>query len=107
MLRFTYRLTGMFTVAVFFMVVMAPIPVPAMNMSSSEVSDASIIGDFLVCRPLGMAATIVGTSLFVVSLPFSALGDNVGQAARMLVTNPARFTFSRPLGNFYKIDAGR
>jgi hypothetical protein len=79
---------------------MAPISVPAMDMSSSDVTDASIVGDFLICRPLGMAATIIGTTLFVISLPLSALGSNVGQTAKILVTDPARFTFSRPLGNF-------
>jgi len=65
-----------------------------------DVSDGSMAGDFFLCRPLGLAATVIGSVLFVVSLPFSALGDNVGQAADLLVVEPAKFTFDRPLGKF-------
>jgi len=38
--------------------------------------------------------------LFILSLPFSAAGKNVGQTARTLVVTPAKFTFTRPLGKF-------
>jgi hypothetical protein len=54
--------------------------------------------DLLFIRPVGIAATVVGGVLFVVSLPFSALGGNVDQAAQRLVVDPACFTFDRPLG---------
>ena len=54
--------------------------------------------DLLLLRPLGIAATVVGSAIFVVSLPFSALGRNVGNAGRVLVANPFSFTFNRPLG---------
>ena len=54
--------------------------------------------DLLLLRPLGAAATVVGSAIFVVSLPFSALGRNVGNAGRVLVANPFAFTFVRPLG---------
>lgn len=97
MLRFMCRITVLFMVAA---MILTPITAPAMDLSSSDVTDASIIGDFILCRPLGMAATIIGTSLFVVSLPLSLLGKNVGQTAKILVVDPAKFTFSRPLGNF-------
>jgi hypothetical protein len=56
--------------------------------------------DILAVRPLGLAATLLGTGLFVVSLPFSALGGNVGEAADALVKTPAEFTFARPLGEY-------
>ncbi|MBF0285344.1 MAG: hypothetical protein HQL51_12905 [Magnetococcales bacterium] len=55
--------------------------------------------DALLCRPLGLVSTVVGTSLFVISLPFSALGGNSEQAAERLVMEPYRFTFQRPLGD--------
>lgn len=81
--------------------IMAPIAAQAGERSSfDEVTDASIAGDFLFCRPLGIAFTVVGSVLFVASLPFSLLGDNVGQVANTLVVEPARFTFTRPLGKF-------
>jgi hypothetical protein len=58
----------------------------------------SMMFDLVVLRPLGLAATVVGTAFFIVSLPFSALGGNTGEAANKLVVAPAKYTFSRPLG---------
>ena len=54
--------------------------------------------DFLVVRPLGIVSTVVGTAIFIVSIPFSALGRNVKPAANALVVEPFQFTFTRPLG---------
>ncbi len=59
---------------------------------------ASMMFDLVLLRPLGLVATVVGTAFFVVSLPFSALGGNTGEAAKKLVVEPAKYTFSRPLG---------
>ncbi|MEW6078151.1 MAG: hypothetical protein AB1724_10090 [Thermodesulfobacteriota bacterium] len=81
--------------------VTAPLAASARQMSDiNEVNGGTITADFLVCRPLGLAATILGSALFVVSLPFSALGDNIDQVGNILVVEPARFTFTRPLGKF-------
>ena len=55
-------------------------------------------GDILVARPFGMVLTLVGSALFVVSLPFTALGGNVSEAADVLVVGPAKETFVRCLG---------
>ena len=77
-----------------------PVAASTEAMSAYDVSDASIAGDFLLGRPLGLLATVLGSVLFVTSLPLSALGGNVSQAAHLLVTEPAKFTFSRPLGQF-------
>jgi len=54
--------------------------------------------DGLIVRPLGLGATVLGAATWVVTLPFSALGGNVGEATEKLVADPARFTFTRPLG---------
>jgi hypothetical protein len=56
--------------------------------------------DLFLARPLGLAATVGGTLIFVVSLPFSALGGNTGEAWDSLVVTPAAYTFHRPLGDF-------
>jgi hypothetical protein len=56
--------------------------------------------DFIIVRPIGIAATIIGSVFYVVSLPFSLLGDNAGEAGEALVKEPAAFTFKRPLGEF-------
>lgn len=56
--------------------------------------------DFAVVRPLQFVSLLSGTVFFVVSLPFSALGDNVGEAYDLMMVEPARMTFLRPLGVF-------
>jgi hypothetical protein len=54
--------------------------------------------DALVGRPMGLGTTILGTGVFVVTLPFTAPSGDVGTAARALVGAPAGWTFLRPLG---------
>ena len=56
--------------------------------------------DGVFVRPMGLLATLVGGATFILTLPLSALGGNVDEAAQMLVVNPARTTFLRPLGEF-------
>ncbi|UCD87260.1 MAG: hypothetical protein JSV01_05745 [Desulfobacterales bacterium] len=63
-----------------------------------EASAESMIADFLLLRPLGIAATGVGSVFFVVSLPFSAPTGSLKTAFDKLVAEPASFTFARPLG---------
>lgn len=65
-----------------------------------QVESGMMAADALVVRPLGIIATVIGGVVFVVSLPFSALGGNTGPAYENLVAEPARFTFNRPLGDF-------
>jgi hypothetical protein len=54
--------------------------------------------DALVVRPVGIAATVLGSVLYVISLPFSYAGGNQYEAQKALVEDPARHTFQRPLG---------
>ena len=56
--------------------------------------------DILVVRPLGIVATVGGTVLAIVALPFSLLGGNTQEVFQYLVVKPAKFTFVRPLGEF-------
>ena len=69
---------------------------------AQESSDAAgmIVVDALLLRPLGIAATILGTATFVLTLPFSLPTRSAGKAAKALVVKPAKFTFERPLGEF-------
>ena len=73
---------------------MAQTPVQAPKPSAESMSI-----DLIVLRPLGIVSLVAGTAIFVVSLPFSALGGNVGQAGEKLVKDPAKFTFGRKLGD--------
>jgi hypothetical protein len=61
---------------------------------------AAMIADTAFARPLGLASTIAGSAVFLVSLPFSALGGNASTALQKLVKDPFVFTFKRPLGDF-------
>lgn len=61
-------------------------------------SGLEMTADVLLARPLLLVSTVVGTGLFVVSLPFSALGGNVGEAGSTLVATPFKATFLRCLG---------
>lgn len=76
-------------------------PAAVADISAVEPPSAAAMGfDVVMARPLGLAGTVLGTGLFVVSLPFSAVGMNVEDAAVRLVAEPAKFTFVRPLGDF-------
>ena len=64
------------------------------------ISAEAMVADFVFVRPLGIVAVAVGSVFFIASLPFSLLGGNSKDAAKKLVIEPAKFTFSRPLGDF-------
>lgn len=63
-----------------------------------EPSALAMTGDAILVRPLLLATTVVGTAVYVVSLPFSLLGGNAGEAGKVLVKGPAEATFVRCLG---------
>lgn len=63
-----------------------------------ETRGLAAVADVLLARPLGLVATVVGTALFVAALPFEALSGDLQEPARVLVVEPARFTFTRPVG---------
>jgi len=70
----------------------------AYNPRSDDVSAEAMVADGLLLRPGGVIATILGTAVFVVTLPFSIPTKSVEKAAQKLVVDPARYTFVRPLG---------
>jgi hypothetical protein len=51
--------------------------------------------DLLVVRPLGIAAGIAGSAIFVVTLPFTLPSGSVGNAASMFIVQPFQFSFMR------------
>ena len=58
-----------------------------------------MMADAILVRPLGIVATVFGTAVFIVALPFSLLGGNTEATYQSLVVEPAKFTFQRPLGD--------
>lgn len=61
-------------------------------------SGIDMTADLIIGRPVLLATTIVGTAVWLVALPFSALGGNAEQSADTLIGGPARATFVRCLG---------
>ena len=68
------------------------------NAINESPSALAMTGDAIVARPVLLVMTVVASAVFLVSLPFSALGGNVGEAADVLVLGPAKATFVRCLG---------
>jgi hypothetical protein len=67
---------------------------------TQEPGGGAMMYDMVVVRPVGIVATAVGSVFWLISLPFSASGDNVDAATQKLVKDPAKYTFDRPLGEF-------
>ena len=75
------------------------LPAYSFAANKTETPNAWEMGaDLVIARPIGFVGTILGTVVFVISLPFSLLGGNVGDAADALVIGPAKTTFLRCLG---------
>jgi uncharacterized membrane protein YfcA len=51
--------------------------------------------DLVLARPIGVAAGIFGTGIFIISLPFTIPTGSVDDAAQMLVVKPFKFSFER------------
>lgn len=89
--------------AVLLAVALGVIPVCATAQQDDTVSGdkaTDMVVDAVVMRPLGLAATVVGTVLTVVALPFTIPSGSVEASARQLILRPADYTFKRPLGDF-------
>lgn len=74
------------------------VSVAANNNSGEEPTAGAMVADALVARPLLFVTSVLGTALFVITLPFTAGGGNVEGAAKALVVGPGESTFVRCLG---------
>jgi len=76
---------------------------PARDASNDEIDYAPsaemMTIDLLVMRPLSLAGTVIGTAVFIVALPFNAITLNFADPARRLIVEPAKYTFTRKLGD--------
>jgi len=68
------------------------------DMVNEEPTGGTMLADAFMVRPFMLVGTILGTATFIVTLPFSLLGGNAGEAGQKLVVDPAAYTFIRPLG---------
>lgn len=101
-------MSGILKRVIVLLTVLALVTVPvttclAQGLGDLEQDDDIVAGKMaaeLVVRPIGACATIIGGTIFILTLPFSALGGNTKPAYDYLVVDPFKFTFNRPLGDF-------
>ena len=70
--------------------------------TSSQATNGGAVAtavDVAVARPISFAATVIGSALFVVSLPIALLSHSTKDTAHVLVEAPAKDTFTRPVGD--------
>ena len=77
----------------------AMLSMSANTASAASDDDLKVAADTLVVRPVCLVATVIGSGLFVISLPIAAISHSVKKTAHVLVVRPARATFTRPLGD--------
>ena len=84
--------------AVFLALCMVLSAVPAF---AGEPKDGmEVAADVLIVRPVSLAATVIGAALFIVALPFSLPSGSVEKTGQLLVADPFKYTFARPVGDF-------
>ena len=76
----------------------------AKTASAASDDDLKVAADTLVVRPVCLAATIIGSGLFIISLPIAAISHSVKKTAHVLVVRPARATFTRHLGDMESLE---
>jgi hypothetical protein len=73
----------------------------SVNVGHASVDNpADVASDMFVIRPVYFVGTVLGSAVFVVALPWAAIGGSVKQNADALVVYPAKMTFIRPVGDF-------
>ena len=75
----------------------------AIPASAGEEKSLEALADVALVRPGCFVATVGGTALFIVALPFAAMSGSVKKTAKALVVYPAKATFTRPVGDFSTI----
>lgn len=73
-------------------------PAPVAEPDNAPSAESMSLDLFLV-RPLSLVGTVLGTAVFIISTPFCALAWNCGEPARRLIVEPAKYTFTRELGD--------
>ncbi len=80
------------------MVLLISLIVPSVPALAQE--PGPMMMDAIFVRPVGLAAIVFGTAVFIVSLPFALASGSVEPVGRALVVKPFKFTFTRPIGDF-------
>ncbi|MFW5635726.1 MAG: hypothetical protein ACOC3A_03645 [Thermodesulfobacteriota bacterium] len=65
-----------------------------------ETTAGFMILDLLLVRPASLGATVIGSAVWLVALPFTAPAGETGYSLEKLIKEPAKYTFTRSLGFF-------
>ena len=103
MLKITQKTLALVTIISLLIIPFGSSAVAQEYFEAENPSGGAMIFDFCVVRPVGIVATAIGSVAFVLSWPFSAMGDNTDVASQKLVKEPAAYTFKRPLGEFRRL----
>jgi hypothetical protein len=95
----SYVMAGVLTAATLSVPMTASAGDYAFDNPKAAPSGGEMLADAFMVRPFMLVSTVVTTATFIVTLPFSIIGGNVGEAANTLVAEPAKYTFARPLGD--------
>ncbi|MEE8574148.1 MAG: hypothetical protein V3T30_01945 [Thermodesulfobacteriota bacterium] len=68
--------------------------------TNKETTNAQLLLDIGVMRPLGLVATTLGLGFLLISLPFTAPTKTANKVSERLVVAPYKYTFERPVGYF-------
>jgi hypothetical protein len=71
---------------------------------AGEDKSLEALADVAIVRPGCFVATVGGTARIIVALPFAAMSKSVKKTAHTLIANPAKATFTRPVGDFSSIE---
>lgn len=67
---------------------------------TEETTGSKMAVDLLLMRPAGIAATLAGSVVFVLALPFTLISGDTQHSLDKLIKEPGKYTFNRPLGYF-------
>ncbi len=90
-----------------FLILLCAITVGMGNLTVSRATnddDIATITDVTLVRPGCFLATVLGSAIFVVALPFAAMSGSIQRTADTLVLAPGQATFTRPLGDFTSLE---
>lgn len=82
------------TVAIILVIVMTS----SMVFAYEAGDPTNMMADTLVLRPLGFAALVAGSALYVVSLPAALITKSADKTFDTLVKKPYEYVFVRPVG---------
>ena len=95
--RFLRKATSMVMAGFLGLILILP-TVSYAGVVEEDPSAMAMTADMFIARPALLVATVLGSAVYLVSLPFSLAGGNSQEARNTLVVQPAKATFVRCLG---------